>query len=173
MIIVICGIITGILISYLVNKRTNGERRDYYTIATTPQSLATSLIVSLWGTVIFVEIIVVAAVIGVVFDSYVISAGAVTPPHWMLFAKEVVESFLVPFIAGAAIGGTFFRLGTTGTLSSAPTATVSALIFAVIIVFFAATEQPTIVALARKLLVALWKYVSAGVVIEGAMSRAA
>ena len=29
----------------------------------------------------------------------------------------------------------------------------------------------TIVALARKLLVALWKYVSAGVVIEGAMIR--
>jgi transposase len=30
-------------------------------------------------------------------------------------------------------------------------------------------RKTTIVALARKLLVALWKYVSAGVVIEGAM----
>jgi transposase len=34
-------------------------------------------------------------------------------------------------------------------------------------------RKTTIVALARKLLVALWKYVSAGVVIEGAMIRAA
>jgi transposase len=34
-------------------------------------------------------------------------------------------------------------------------------------------RQTTIVALARKLLVALWKYVSAGVVIEGAMIRPA
>ena len=34
-------------------------------------------------------------------------------------------------------------------------------------------RKTTIVALARKLLVALWKYVSAGVVIEGAMMRAA
>jgi transposase len=33
--------------------------------------------------------------------------------------------------------------------------------------------KTTIVALARKLLVALWKYVSAGVVIEGAMIRPA
>ena len=32
-------------------------------------------------------------------------------------------------------------------------------------------RKTTIVALARKLLVALWKYVSAGVVIEGAMIR--
>ena len=34
-------------------------------------------------------------------------------------------------------------------------------------------RKTTIVALARKLLVALWKYVSAEVVIEGAMIRAA
>ena len=34
-------------------------------------------------------------------------------------------------------------------------------------------RKTTIVALARKLLVALWKYVSAGFVIEGAMIRAA
>ena len=34
-------------------------------------------------------------------------------------------------------------------------------------------RKTTIVALARKLLVALWKYVSAGVVIEGAMMRSA
>jgi transposase len=34
-------------------------------------------------------------------------------------------------------------------------------------------RKVTIVALARKLLVALWKYVSAGVVIEGAMIRPA
>jgi transposase len=34
-------------------------------------------------------------------------------------------------------------------------------------------RKTTIVALARKLLVALWKYVSAGVVIEGTMIRAA
>jgi hypothetical protein len=34
-------------------------------------------------------------------------------------------------------------------------------------------RKTTIVALARKLLVALWKYVSAGVVIEGAMMRPA
>jgi len=34
-------------------------------------------------------------------------------------------------------------------------------------------RKTTIVALARKLLVALWKYVTAGVVIEGAMIRAA
>ena len=34
-------------------------------------------------------------------------------------------------------------------------------------------RKTTIVALARKLLVALWKYVSAGVVIEGAMIRVA
>jgi transposase len=34
-------------------------------------------------------------------------------------------------------------------------------------------RKRTIVALARKLLVALWKYVTAGVVIEGAMIRAA
>jgi transposase len=34
-------------------------------------------------------------------------------------------------------------------------------------------RKTTIVALARKLLVALWNYVSAGVVIEGAMIRAA
>ena len=34
-------------------------------------------------------------------------------------------------------------------------------------------RKTTIVALARKLLVALWKYVSAGVVIEGAMIRPA
>jgi hypothetical protein len=141
MIIVICGIITGILFSYLVIKRTNEERVDYYALATTPQSRATSIIGSLWGAVIFIEIIIVAAVIGVVFDSYVTSTGAITPPHWMLFAKEVVESFMVPFIAGAAIGATFFRLYTTGTLSGAPIATVSALMFAVIIVFFAATEQ--------------------------------
>ena len=33
-------------------------------------------------------------------------------------------------------------------------------------------RKTTIVALARKLLVALWKYVSAGVVIEGAMMKA-
>jgi transposase len=34
-------------------------------------------------------------------------------------------------------------------------------------------RKTMIVALARKLLVALWKYVSAGVVIEGAMMRPA
>jgi transposase len=34
-------------------------------------------------------------------------------------------------------------------------------------------RKTTIVALARKLLVALWKYVSAGIVIEGAAMRAA
>jgi transposase len=34
-------------------------------------------------------------------------------------------------------------------------------------------KKPTIVALARKLLVALWKYVTSGVVIEGAIVRAA
>ncbi len=34
-------------------------------------------------------------------------------------------------------------------------------------------RKTTIVALARKLLVALWKYVSVGVVIEGAMIRPA
>ena len=34
-------------------------------------------------------------------------------------------------------------------------------------------RKTTIVALARKLLVALWKYVSAGVVLEGAMIGAA
>ena len=33
-------------------------------------------------------------------------------------------------------------------------------------------KKTTIVALARKLLVALWKYVSAGVVIEGAVLKA-
>jgi transposase len=33
-------------------------------------------------------------------------------------------------------------------------------------------KKMTIVALARKLLVALWKYVSAGVVIEGAVMKA-
>src|SRR5438477_6601202 len=33
-------------------------------------------------------------------------------------------------------------------------------------------KKPTIVALARKLLVALWKYVTAGVVIEGAVLKA-
>ena len=33
-------------------------------------------------------------------------------------------------------------------------------------------KKPTIVALARKLLVALWKYVTSGVVIEGAIVRA-
>jgi transposase len=34
-------------------------------------------------------------------------------------------------------------------------------------------KKTTIVALARKLLVALWKYVTAGVVIEGAVIKAA
>jgi hypothetical protein len=34
-------------------------------------------------------------------------------------------------------------------------------------------KKPTIVALARKLLVALWKYVTSGVVIEGAIVRVA
>ena len=34
-------------------------------------------------------------------------------------------------------------------------------------------KKTTIVALARKLLVALWKYVTAGVVIEGAVMKAA
>jgi transposase len=34
-------------------------------------------------------------------------------------------------------------------------------------------KKTTIVALARKLLVALWKYVTAGVVIEGAIMKAA
>jgi transposase len=34
-------------------------------------------------------------------------------------------------------------------------------------------KKSTIVALARKLLVALWKYVTAGVVIEGAVMKAA
>ena len=34
-------------------------------------------------------------------------------------------------------------------------------------------RKTTIVALARKLLVALWKYVTAGVVIEGAMMKTA
>ena len=34
-------------------------------------------------------------------------------------------------------------------------------------------KKTTIVALARKLLVALWKYVTAGVVIEGAMMKTA
>ena len=34
-------------------------------------------------------------------------------------------------------------------------------------------KKPTIVALARKLLVALWKYATAGVVIEGAVMKAA
>jgi len=34
-------------------------------------------------------------------------------------------------------------------------------------------KTPMIVALARKLLVALWKYVSSGVVIEGAIMKAA
>ncbi len=33
-------------------------------------------------------------------------------------------------------------------------------------------RKPAIVALARKLLVALWKYVTAGVVIEGAVMQA-
>ncbi|EIZ81387.1 transposase, partial [Novosphingobium sp. Rr 2-17] len=34
-------------------------------------------------------------------------------------------------------------------------------------------RRATIVALARKLLVAIWKYVTAGVVIEGAIMKAA
>jgi transposase len=34
-------------------------------------------------------------------------------------------------------------------------------------------KKTTIVALARKLLVALWKYVAAGVVVEGAVMKAA
>jgi len=34
-------------------------------------------------------------------------------------------------------------------------------------------KKPTIVALARKLLVALWKYVTFGVVIEGAVMKQA
>lgn len=34
-------------------------------------------------------------------------------------------------------------------------------------------KRATIVALARKLLIALWKYVTAGVVIEGAVIKAA
>jgi transposase len=34
-------------------------------------------------------------------------------------------------------------------------------------------RKPTIVALARKLLVALWKYVTSGVAIEGAVIKAA
>lgn len=34
-------------------------------------------------------------------------------------------------------------------------------------------KKATIVALARKLLVALWKYVNAGVVIEGAVMKSA
>jgi transposase len=34
-------------------------------------------------------------------------------------------------------------------------------------------KKPTIVALARKLLIALWKYVSFGVVIEGAVMKTA
>ena len=34
-------------------------------------------------------------------------------------------------------------------------------------------EETTIVALARKLLVALWKYVTAGIVIEGAVMKPA
>jgi len=34
-------------------------------------------------------------------------------------------------------------------------------------------RKPTIVALARKLLIALWKYAVAGVVIEGAVMKAA
>jgi transposase len=34
-------------------------------------------------------------------------------------------------------------------------------------------KKTTIVALARKLLVALWKYVTAGVIIEGAVMKAA
>jgi transposase len=34
-------------------------------------------------------------------------------------------------------------------------------------------RKPTIVALARKLLIALWKYVAAGVVIEGAVMKTA
>jgi transposase len=34
-------------------------------------------------------------------------------------------------------------------------------------------KKPTIVALARKLLVALWKYATAGVVIEGAVMKTA
>lgn len=34
-------------------------------------------------------------------------------------------------------------------------------------------KQPAIVALARKLLVALWKYITAGVVIEGAIVQPA
>ena len=33
-------------------------------------------------------------------------------------------------------------------------------------------KKSAIVALARKLLVALWKYINAGVIIEGAVSRA-
>ena len=33
-------------------------------------------------------------------------------------------------------------------------------------------KKSTIVALARKLLVALWKYVSSGVIIEGALTKA-
>lgn len=35
------------------------------------------------------------------------------------------------------------------------------------------SKRPMIVALARKLLVALWKYVNSGVVIEGAIMRVA
>ncbi|RZF59105.1 IS110 family transposase, partial [Sphingomonas populi] len=35
------------------------------------------------------------------------------------------------------------------------------------------SRKPAIIALARKLLVALWKYVSSGVVIEGAIVHAA
>jgi len=34
-------------------------------------------------------------------------------------------------------------------------------------------RKPTIVALARKLLIALWKYAFAGVVIEGAVMKSA
>jgi transposase len=34
-------------------------------------------------------------------------------------------------------------------------------------------KRRTIVALARKLLIALWKYVSAGIIIEGAVLKAA
>lgn len=38
---------------------------------------------------------------------------------------------------------------------------------------WAAARKPAIVALARKLLVALWKYVTTGVVIEGAAMKPA
>jgi hypothetical protein len=141
MIVVICGIIAGILMSYCITRIMEGKSGGYYEAASVSHPLKNSLIIVLWATIVLVEIIVLCALIGAILTSYEVSTGTIALSRWITFGREIVETVLIPFIAGSAIGVLLLILYKAGIFEKNSTLAVATLIIGVIIVSFAATEQ--------------------------------